>query len=453
MIGGDLSDEPWSEVPLSQLLTSMESGSRPRGGVRGIEEGVPSLGGEHLDAMGGFKFEKVKYVPSAFYDSMKRGHIRRDDLLVVKDGATTGKVAIVNEDFPFAKAVANEHLFVCRPNDSVDPEYLFWFLFSPVGQRRVLEHFRGSAQGGITRAFADGTNVPMPPIAVQRRLAALLREAYGYAVGADTQLAMAEKTIQRFRQSVLFAACSGRLTSDWRDENPDAASDELLNELARKRESSGKNVKPPSPIAETQLPEVPDTWRWASVDSISSAVVDGVHKKPNYVDEGIPFVTVKNLTAGPGISFDGCRYVTEEDHRTFTKRTKPTRGDILISKDGTLGVTRAIRTDVEFSIFVSVAMVKPLDYRMTDYLEIAFSSPSVQKQMVGVGSGLLHVVLRDLKADGIPVPPIGEQQEIVRRVRELFALADKVVDQMDSSKAHLARASQSIMSKAFQGEL
>ena len=125
-----------------------------------------------------------------------------------------------------------------------------------------------------------------------------------------------------------------------------------------------------------------------SVDSIASYVVDGVHKTPTYVAEGVPFLTVRNLTGTRAISFEGCRYVSTDDHHLFTRRTKPQRGDLLISKDGTIGVTRAVRTDQEFSIFVSVALVKPLTYELTDYLEIAFQSPQVQTQMVGVGSGL-----------------------------------------------------------------
>jgi|SRR5581483_6818638 len=107
--------EGWALAPLSGLLALMESGGRPKGGVRHISQGVPSIGGEHLDSNGSFRLERVKFVPDAFYKTMRHGHIAIGDVLIVKDGATTGKVALVREDFPYKKAVVNEHVFICRP--------------------------------------------------------------------------------------------------------------------------------------------------------------------------------------------------------------------------------------------------------------------------------------------------------------------------------------------------
>jgi type I restriction enzyme, S subunit len=215
----------------------------------------------------------------------------------------------------------------------------------------------------------------------------------------------------------------------------------------------GGRLRPPVTIAEAHLTELPLSWEWAPVDSLASAVVDGVHKTPTYVSEGIPFVTVRNLTAGKELSFEGCKYISQDDHDAFSARTKPQRGDILISKDGTIGVTRAVRTDREFSIFVSVALVKPLISEMTDYLELAFQAPQVQRQMTGVGSGLTHLVLRELKADGIPIPPLEEQREIVRRVHRLFAMADRVTSQLNVVGKRIETSGQAVLTKAFAGEL
>lgn len=158
------SNMKWIEKPLADLIEPLISGSRPKGGVRGIESGVPSIGGEHLTADGGFNFARVKYVPHKFYESMRRGHIRRGDILIVKDGATTGKVALIREDFPFEEAVVNEHVFIVRPKSDHDSRYIFWYLYSQEGQERVLEHFQGAAQGGIgsldwsNLKFADQDN-------------------------------------------------------------------------------------------------------------------------------------------------------------------------------------------------------------------------------------------------------------------------------------------------------
>jgi len=108
----------WNRYQLSGLLETLESGSRPKGGVRQFEGGIPSIGGEHIDRTGGFDFTEIKYVPEDFYRKLKRGRIEFGDILLVKDGATTGKVALVTEDFPFAEATVNEHVFIPRASSN-----------------------------------------------------------------------------------------------------------------------------------------------------------------------------------------------------------------------------------------------------------------------------------------------------------------------------------------------
>ena len=99
------------EYALSEVLVSFESGSRPKGGIKELDSGVPSLGAEHLDSTGGFNFSKLKLVPEDFHSSLKKGIVKQNDILIVKDGATTGKVSFVNERFPFKEASINEHIF------------------------------------------------------------------------------------------------------------------------------------------------------------------------------------------------------------------------------------------------------------------------------------------------------------------------------------------------------
>lgn len=192
---------------------------------------------------------------------------------------------------------------------------------------------------------------------------------------------------------------------------------------------------------------------WATVESLSMKVADGVHKKPNYLPEGIPFVTVKNLTAGSGISFEDLNYVSLKDHEEFCKRTHPERGDILISKDGTLGVVRLVETDRLFSVFVSVALVKPVMYSQSRYLVTALESPTVQRQMVPKGSGLQHIHLEDLRADCIPIPPHAEQERIVAEIDRRFSLVHEVEFQVDANLKRAERMRQSILASAFAGRI
>jgi type I restriction enzyme S subunit len=223
--------------------------------------------------------------------------------------------------------------------------------------------------------------------------------------------------------------------------------------LAERRKAwTGKGkYKEPEPPDTTGLPELPEGWCWASVGQLSTKVVDGVHKKPTYVPSGIPFVTVRNLTAGAGISLERLHYVTEADHAEFSKRTNVERGDILISKDGTLGVVRIVDTDVAFSVFVSVALVKPVCRAMGMFLLHALSAPQVQLQMVPKGSGLQHIHLEDLRADCIPVAPMEEQHRIVAEVERRLSIADRLMANLGDDLGRAGRMRQAVLLGAFGG--
>jgi len=288
-------------------------------------------------------------------------------------------------------------------------------------------------------------------------------------IQAKARLERVQGVLKRFRQAVLAAACSGELTREWREKKAkkeDVTGKSLLKILLQQRplrwekdqaDRSGSRrttyPEPVDPADKESLPDLPDTWLWTSLDALTFKIADGVHKKPQYVDKGIPFVTVRNLTAGPGIDFSRLNYVSREDHLQFADRTNPERGDLLISKDGTLGVVRAIRTDIEFSVFVSVALLKPVSTSLTNYMELALSAPQIQALMAPTGSGLQHLHLRDLKTIPIPLPSFEEQNEIVRQVERLFALADTTERRVQVALARAEKLPQAILAKAFAGEL
>ena len=163
---------------LSEIISVLESGSRPKGGVKEGYEGIPSLGGEHLSKEGGFNFSKLKMISHDFFSKMKRGKIAIGDILIVKDGATTGKVAIVRKDFPFKEAAINEHLFRIRVDpDKAVQEYIFRYLQSPLGQLQIMSSFRGAAIGGINTSFVERVSLYLPSIDEQKRIVDILAKA------------------------------------------------------------------------------------------------------------------------------------------------------------------------------------------------------------------------------------------------------------------------------------
>lgn len=165
-------------APLIELLLAFETGKRPKGGA--VKVGVPSLGGEHVTATGELKLAPMKFVPEHFYAGMLKGHLSIGDILVVKDGATTGRVGMVEDNFPFERAGVNEHLFLLRANQNVvGSKYLFFYLRSHRGQAEIMSDFRGAAQGGISREIGSKVRVPLRPFEEQDRIVDLLSRAEG----------------------------------------------------------------------------------------------------------------------------------------------------------------------------------------------------------------------------------------------------------------------------------
>lgn len=339
------------------------------------------------------------------------------------------------------------------------PEYIRYYLISSKDYAELLAS--GTTFKELSGSRMATFSIPVAPTNEQNRIVTKLEQLFAHTRRARKELRKIPPLVERYKYAVLSAAFRGDLTADWRIKNPiNQSGEELREKLLESHKASVESSHRQRTRQEnfdfpdtSQLPDLPESWTWLPVSKIATQVVDGVHKKPNYIEKGIPFLTVKNLTAGPFLDFDNCKYISPQDHEEFIRRTHPEKGDILISKDGTLGVTRAVRTDHIFSIFVSVALVKPVDRGMTDYLELAFQSPQLQEQMIGVGTGLQHIHLVDLKRDLIPIAPEKEREEIVCRIHKAFKKIDKIKEEAICATRLLDHLDQANLSKAFRGEL
>ena len=188
-------------VSLAEWVKTLESGSRPKGGIREGQGEIPSLGAEHLADDGGFNLTKLKRIPVDFYRGMRRGRIEPNDILIVKDGATTGKVSFVNGDFPFEDAAINEHVFrLVVDTEKADPHFVFRYLQSPQGQMEIMSDFRGATVGGIGKSFVDKVSLPRIDRQEQCRIAAILDRADGIRRKRDR---MTEQVDEMLRASFL----------------------------------------------------------------------------------------------------------------------------------------------------------------------------------------------------------------------------------------------------------
>lgn len=162
-------NQKWKLVSLKEVLTSLEIGKRPRGGVSNIRNGIPSIGGEHIDISGTLKLDNIRYIPEEFFNTFKQGIIEDNNILMVKDGII-GKIAYINK-LPFEKAVINEHVFLLKVNtEKMLPKFLFYVLYSNYGQNQIKMCKRGSIISGITKDILDNIQIPVPPLHIQKKI-------------------------------------------------------------------------------------------------------------------------------------------------------------------------------------------------------------------------------------------------------------------------------------------
>jgi restriction endonuclease S subunit len=166
-VGADTSH--WPMVTLGTVV-EIESGSRQKGGA--IESGIPSIGGEQIDEKGKIRFNKMKYISEEHFRGMTKGVLRSGDVLIVKDGATTGKTGFFIHDMPSA---VNEHVFILRAKEAIHPYYLYCVVRAEAFQDKLRPFIKGII-GGISLEFS-GITVPLAPLEVQKEIAA---EIEGY---------------------------------------------------------------------------------------------------------------------------------------------------------------------------------------------------------------------------------------------------------------------------------
>ncbi len=287
---------------------------------------------------------------------------------------------------------------------------------------------------------------------------------------------------QQLKNSILQMAVQGKLVPQ--DPNDEPASvlleriraekEELIKQGKIKKEKNpsfifkgadnipyekvGKNE--PVSIADEIPFEIPDSWEWVRLGTLLSVISDGTHKTPTYVDNGIPFLSVQNISKGY-FDFTKIKYITLEEHLKLIERIKPQRDDILLCRIGTLGKAIKCTLDFEFSIFVSLGLLRPVNSILADFLTFTINSPVgdqwIEENKVGGGTHTFKINLRDIPHMLLPIPPLAEQLRIQEKFSELeplleaYDVAEEKIEKLNSEFPE--RLKKSILQYAVQGKL
>lgn len=237
--------------------------------------------------------------------------------------------------------------------------------------------------------------------------------------------------IDDLKKSILQKAIQGELV----EQNPnDEPASELLKKIKEEKEKliedgKIKKEKALAPITdEEKLFDIPASWERVKIWNLLSVVSDGTHKTPSYTEEWVPFLSVQNISKW-FFDLSKIKYISPEEHHKLIQRIKPQLNDIFFCRIWTLWKAIKNTLDFEFSIFVSLGLLRSVITEIVDYIVLVINSPlwdeRIQKNKVWWGTHTYKINLVDIPNMLIPLPPLEEQKRIVAKLDELMPLLDE----------------------------
>lgn len=187
-------------------------------------------------------------------------------------------------------------------------------------------------------------------------------------------------------------------------------------------------------------------WKIEILSNISSSIFDGIHQTPKYVNDGIPFYSVENI-----VSNKKNKYISEEDYLLYSSTNKVGKGDILISRIGTIGKSVVVNWDYRFYIYVTLAAIRKTDKFNSYFLSFFFQSEFYQKEILS--KSLLNAVpckinMEELRKTRILLPETREQQKIADCLSSLDDLIEATAQKVETLKEH----KKGLMQRLFPAE-
>lgn len=403
---------------LKWVLDTLESGMRDINDQDDFESGVLSVGGEHIGWQGQWLLDNPRFISPDFFNSMKTGHVHRGDILLVKDGATIGKVAIADPP-PTNRSAVNEHVFILRVRKDHYPKFYFYVIQSSMTQQQIQREIRGSAQPGLNAEFRNVVNVPVPSRPHQRAIVNYL----------DRETTRIDALIR--------------------------AKEQLLRLLVEKRKALithavTRGLEPNVPIRDSGIPwlgEIPEHWE---VERARWLFKERDERSQTGSEE---LLTVSHLT--------GVTLRSEKEVNMFEAETKEGYklcypGDLVINTlwawMGAMGVAR-----MNGMVSPAYHVYQPLDRLEPDYIDSLVRLPlfaqEVTRYSKGVWSSRLRLYPEGFFEVWLPVPPRIEQLEIVRTITVKTRLLDDLASAAKQAIDLLKERRTALITVAVTGQI
>lgn len=376
-------------------------------------------------------------------ENIDKYKVDENDILISRAGSVGISYRMRKIEFD---SVFASYLIRIKPIKIVLPKYIEYFLKSSLYWSQISDMSAGIAVPNINATKLSQLSIPLAPIDEQKRIVKKLEKLLNRVNSCDARLEKIPLILKRFRQSVLSAACSGKLTADWREANKD------INPASFFLKSINNSYKE---VRADINPNGCEKWSKISIRDFFESFGGGTpsREKPHFWNGDIPWVSSGDVKTDYLVS--GSEFISQDGLENSSAKMCPIDSVIVVVRSGILKhtlpvsiVKRSLAINQDIKCFNSKS--KELNLWLFYYLK-AVQSEILSKNREG--TTVQSVKYDTLKNLEIWIPPIEEQKEIVKRVNALFKIADDIEARYNKAKAYTDKLTQSILSKAFKGEL
>ena len=411
-------------------------------------------------------------------NDLTKYNLKNGDLVFARTGATVGKSYLVRN--LKETSVYASYLIRIRFNQILNPSYFAYFFKSIDYWNQVSGSSSGIGQPNVNGTKLKQLKVPVAPLAEQQEIVRQLDIMLAQVEQIKARLDAIPAILKKFRQSVLADAVSGKLTEEWRnsnDKNSDLNFESYISDyriqkyLEWEKESllrKGKKIpsdeillKKYKPTLSEEITQegLPNGWSRQLLDGliyISARIGWKGLKAEEYTQEGPLFLSVHGLNYGKVVRLDQAFHISQERYDESPEIALK-NDDILLCKDGAgigkVGIVKGL--DEPASINSSLLLIRSGEIFVPEFLYYVFKGPYIQKlvQERLTGTAIPHLFQRDIKEFLLDLPPLDEQNLIVEKVEAYFDWVGKIEQTVQSAQKRVNLLTQSILAKAFSGEL